>query len=196
MRKVYLLILICGCHCLAQNPGISGRGASSNPWDMPRGAEVGGPLGPLTPVATVIDQPNSPSPGIISLARLRHKVPKAAQKAYRKGTKLFHSGKYLEASKELERAVALDPEYAGAHNNLGVQYAILSRFADAHREFLRAIDLDPALASANLNAARVELLKSDLASAEQHARRASMLLSGQSDQAQLLLNSILARSGR
>lgn len=132
--------------------------------------------------------------GAISTARLRHKVPRQAEKAYTRATELARGGKHMESSRELEKAVQIDPEYADAYNDLGIQYLFLGHVADARRELLRAVELDPAFAVACMNLARLELQTNDLTAAEQHARRA-LVLSG-SAQARQLLDSIQARKIR
>ena len=205
MGKVWLLIVFCGCHCLAQDRGLSiGELQVSIAADM-RGKEAGGASTEApTPTAdrtqSVFSFSKTPMAAkqpleaeVISVGRLSHKVPRQAEKAYERATKLSKSGKYLEASRELERAISYDPDYASAHNNLGVHYIQLHRPADAERELLRAVQLDPALEVAFINLAWLELQTRDFAAAKQHALRA-IALSGRDDQARLLLDLVLARS--
>jgi Flp pilus assembly protein TadD len=52
-------------------------------------------------------------------------------------------GLWDEATFRFERAVALDPEYAEAFNNLAVAYEQTSRFDDAERMYQRSLALDP-----------------------------------------------------
>ncbi|MEO8098668.1 MAG: tetratricopeptide repeat protein [Acidobacteriota bacterium] len=153
-----------------------------------RGGESGGALPDRGPAAhpdiTQAGRPfwnmkaryeNRVEVGVVSAAGLRHKVPKQATKANKRGIKLAKSGKHQEAANTLEQALAYDPEFASAHNNLAVQYVLLLRQADARRELLLAIELDPALEGAFLNLARLELQSGDPIAAEQYAQRASRL---------------------
>jgi tetratricopeptide (TPR) repeat protein len=78
--------------------------------------------------------------GAVSAKRLRHKVPKEAGKAYDKGIKMKDLQK---GARELERAIALDPEFGVAHCGLGVNYARLGLFSQAAAQFRRAIELLP-----------------------------------------------------
>ena len=48
-----------------------------------------------------------------------------------------------EATGHLERAVALDPAFAEAHDNLGLAYLGQGRLLDARRHFQRALALQP-----------------------------------------------------
>jgi tetratricopeptide (TPR) repeat protein len=53
-------------------------------------------------------------------------------------------GRFQEAARELEQAVALSPADPAAHLNLAVAYAELGRTADARNHARRALDLNPA----------------------------------------------------
>jgi len=67
--------------------------------------------------------PDSSPPSVVSAKHLRHKVPKAAMKAYKNGEKLSRQHHPDKASQELEQAIAVDPDFSDAHGDLGVQYA-------------------------------------------------------------------------
>lgn len=131
-------------------------------------------------------------PGVISAARLAHKVPKEARKSFERAMKLAKAGKTAEAIAALEEAVLLDPGYAVAHNNLGVQYYLAHRIADSERVLRRAIGLDPAYAEAYCNLGVLNLAKDNLGEAEGMARRA-LALAPRSMEAQRLLNETLRR---
>ena len=105
----------------------------------------------------------------VSVASLSHRVPTAAQKAYERGTKLSNKGDDLKAAEEFEKAVALDPEYAAAHGDLGVQYIRLGRLKDAEAELRRAIALDPYVSIAHSNLGWVLFQSRNSPEAEQSA---------------------------
>ena len=205
MGKVALSLAIFVYPCWAQNLEPSrGEVQASLAADM-RGWEAG-EAAPDTPIYAAGPAPlrwtSAPMPpvppsesGVTSVARLLHKVPKRAESANARATKLAQSGKHLESSRELERAIEIDPAYADAHNNLGVQYSLLGRLTDAQHELLRAIELDPAFSAAFVNFGWVELQVHNLAAAEQYARRA-MALSAHNDEARNLLDSVLSRTQR
>ena len=186
-KRTGLLLVICG-RCIAQDRATPASEVQAMLDADLRGGESGGALPDRGPAA----HPNIAQAGgswwevtaryeirtgvgVVSVAGLRHKVPKQATKANQRGVKLAKSGKHQEAANTLEQALAYDAEFASAHNNLGVQYVLLRRPADARRELLRAIELDPALEGAFLNLARLELQSGNPIAAEQYARTATKL---------------------
>lgn len=141
--------------------------------------------------------PNPPRQPIItetvSAAALRHAVPKAAVKAHERARKLFEAGKSGDAQRELEKALALDPEYAEAHENLGALYLKLNRPAEAETHIRRAIELNPSSSVAHSDLAAIQLLSGDLGAAERSARRALELSRG-NDWARFVLGMTLLRN--
>ena len=131
-----------------------------------------------------------PVAGTVSVARLRHSVPKAAKKAVDRGDKLLSKGDARGAAEELEKAVALDPEYADAHNDLSVAYVKLGRLQEAEAEVRRAIELDPYVSVAHSNLGWVLFERRDFPEAERSARRA-LALSLHNDRAHILLGILL-----
>lgn len=120
----------------------------------------------------VLPRPLQPTGQTVSVARLRHKVPRAAQAFYRKAQKESRAGRYQQAAVELEAALRRDPEFAEAHTLLGVEYTRLERNRDAEAALGRALELDPNSATAHYYMALVRYRFGDLAEAEQSARRA------------------------
>lgn len=81
--------------------------------------------------------------GSVSVAQLRHKPPRRAQKFLERGARLSQAGDHPRAAQEFERAVAADPKFANAYRSLGVEYALWGRYAEAEVEFQRSLTLDP-----------------------------------------------------
>jgi arylsulfatase A-like enzyme/Flp pilus assembly protein TadD len=88
-------------------------------------------------------------------------------------------GSYLMETSDLPRALALleglaadHPDFAEAHNYLGVAYARMGRAEDAERELARVLELDPSSASAENNLGSLALARGDDASAVRHLERA------------------------
>jgi arylsulfatase A-like enzyme/Flp pilus assembly protein TadD len=88
-------------------------------------------------------------------------------------------GSYLLEISDLPRALGIleglasdHPEFAEAHNYLGVAYARMGRGDEAEREFARVLDLDPSSASAENNLGTLALGRGDDASAVRHLERA------------------------
>ena len=141
--------------------------------------------------------PSPPRPPIVteavSAATLRHTVPKAASKAYKRGEKLAKSGKLRESSLELEKALALDPDFAEAHENLGALYMKLERSAEAEPHIRRAIELNPSSSFAHSDLSALQLLAGDWEAAERSALRA-LELSRSNDWARFMLGLALLRN--
>ena len=106
---------------------------------------------PMTfPVRGIWAEPQPPStnrdsypPSVVSAKHLRHKVPKAAMKAYKNAERLSRHHHPEKASQELEQAIALDPQFSDAHGDLGVQYGRLNKLPESEAELRRALALDP-----------------------------------------------------
>lgn len=84
------------------------------------------------------------------------------------GRTLQDAGNYLEASKNYEKSVKADPEYAEAWSNLGYTYRKQGHFNKAVKAYKKAIKIDPDLAEAHeyLGEAYAEKGKFDLAEKE------------------------------
>lgn len=161
------------------------RGESKELWLLDQHGAV------LRSPALTRERPESPTAGTVSVAALRHEVPKAARKAFERGLKASAKANHLDAVKGLEQAVALDPEFADAHNRLGVEYGQMGRPEEAEREFRQALRLDPASWTGHHNLGVLLFRKGDLAGAEQSARRA-LQLSGGAPEVQALLGWLLS----
>jgi tetratricopeptide (TPR) repeat protein len=131
--------------------------------------------------------------GTVSVSSLRHAVPKPAVKDFNRARKLAASGKLLDAAQELEKALALDPDFEEARENLGGLYLRLGRPAEAEPHLRRAIELDPSSSAAHSNLSIFQLLAGDLGAAERTARRA-LELSRDNDWARFVLGVTLLRN--
>ena len=131
--------------------------------------------------------------GAVSAGQLRHKPSRQALQAVARGAKLSQSGKHDEAAREFERAVERDPDYANAHDRLGVEYAQMGRYVDAEAHLNRSIALDSASWAAQYDLAVVLYNTGNLTGAERSVRRA-MELSPANAQVQMLLGLLLCRN--
>ena len=137
---------------------------------------VGNPsLGSPTVFPTRIPQQERSSAGIVSVKRLRHRATKAAREAYEKADKLARNKEDQKAARELERAIALDTDFAEAHGDLGVLYTCLGRYPEAAAEFRRAMELVPEESLPYSNLAWVLLAMGQRAEAEANVRHAIQL---------------------
>jgi tetratricopeptide (TPR) repeat protein len=79
----------------------------------------------------------------VSFRQLQHKVPKQAVKEYNKGRTAFRKGDKETALNHFQNAVQIDPDFADAHNDLGVLLAKVGNTGEAAEQFQRAITLAP-----------------------------------------------------
>jgi Flp pilus assembly protein TadD len=133
-----------------------------------------------------------PSGSSVSVAHLRHKPPKDAQRSFARGDKLSLAGNHARAAEEFEKAIARDPKFAYAHNRLGVEYAQLGREREAEVELRHSLVLDPFSWSGHFNLGVLLLRTGDSGSAESSARRA-LEIAKSNAQVHLLLGLILAQ---
>ena len=135
------------------------------------------------------------APGTISIRQLQHPPDRRAIQSFAAAQRFAASGNTEKAAEELQKAVALSPQFADAYTNLAVQHIRLQRFLEATAEMTRAIAIagpNPLrlcnLAYAQLNLGRVE---DSLASV-----RSALSMDSSYPQAHLILGSILAGNRR
>ena len=89
---------------------------------------------------------NTPAPAQSPTAL---KAPADARKAYERGLESLHKGKTADAKKDLEKAVAIYPQYANAWLDLA-KLRLMGKEVDAARDaFEKAIEADDKLAEAH-----------------------------------------------
>jgi Flp pilus assembly protein TadD len=128
--------------------------------------------------------------GMVTLASLRHKVPKAAVREYRAAVEARNHGDGGAVLAHLLKAASIDPGFAAAHNDIAAQYIDVKRYDGALAELDKAEALDPASVAVQLNRALCLSRMSRLVEAEAAARRA-MQLDGASPRSRYLLGMIL-----
>jgi tetratricopeptide (TPR) repeat protein len=170
---LYLIVIRC---CLAQMPSTPAQLAQ---WFDHQPLEMPGETGLL------------PSEPTVSVKRLRHHTPGKAWNAFFRSIKLAHDGAWQQGALELEKAVTIDPDFAEAHNNLGVCDVELKRFDSAAAELRRAIEIDPADSVFHGNLSLALILLHLRPEAEQEARTA-VTLDASNSKAQYLLGFLLA----
>jgi len=88
-------------------------------------------------------QENQFVPAIAAMNDLLAKYPKDQRLAFLAGDWLIPQQRYEQAAKVLERAVALDPDYAAALNDLGYAYALTGNFDKAFAAMDRYVAVAP-----------------------------------------------------
>lgn len=103
------------------------------------------------------------------------KVPKKASKEFDKATQLIAKQDWQAAIDQLNKTLAIYPDYAQAYNNLGVVYAHLGD-ANKEREALqKAVAANNHFGPALVNLARLEIKEQNFAAAEGHLNQATAI---------------------
>ncbi len=84
-----------------------------------------------------------PAAGTVSVRELQRKVAPKALNLYRKGTTALQKRDFNKAREYFQQAIAADPSFASAHNELGAALHQLHQEDKATAEFLKASQLDP-----------------------------------------------------
>lgn len=127
----------------------------------------GGPISIRLPE----DKAERPVSELVSVRRLKHKIPKEAKKAFVKSVQLSEKGDDDACLDYLKRATELDPEYMEAFNNLGARYMKAGKHQQALTAFQRAMELDPSATLVQINASAALMALGDFRSAETTLRR-------------------------
>jgi tetratricopeptide (TPR) repeat protein len=113
-----------------------------------------------------------PATGIISIARLKHKPPKQAQKEYKAAHKKYEAGDLDASLEHLKRATEIDAEYLEAWNNLGCRYLMKGQPAAALAALQRAAAIDRNAPFIHTNMSIAQLAMGYSVDAEASARAA------------------------
>jgi len=88
-------------------------------------------------------QPTEPGSDTITFQQLSHKVPNKARHELEKAEQARSTNRAEEAISHFNKAVAIDPEYVAARNNLGSLYLILNRADEGIAQLEEAAKIDP-----------------------------------------------------
>lgn len=130
---------------VAQPPGshagLDRRFSSAWPTSVwPPSEKDDGGAGPLFGESfTVRQQSSSP---IATVHELSHQVPGRAEREFDRAWKARNKGALEKAIQHFEAAIAIDPEFAAALNDLGMTYLHLQRLDSAIKQFSKAIAVD------------------------------------------------------
>ena len=113
--------------------------------------------------------------GPVSYYQLRHKIPKKAKKEFTIGARLVLLGESNEAELHFRKAIALDPSYMEAHNNLATRLMATQRFEEGLAELRIAERLDPAAGPVHSNLAFAHLKMGNFKEAEKEVKLAIAL---------------------
>jgi tetratricopeptide (TPR) repeat protein len=119
------------------------------------------------------NQKNYATGALVSAADLA--IPARARKKFDKANGLLRKQDWRHAAKDLEKAVSIDPGFAGAYNNLGVAYANLGDIASERDALQKAIELNDHFALAFVNLGRMDITNGNYPAAQAAFENASTL---------------------
>lgn len=127
-------------------------------------------------VVISMSQPQKTLPaGTVDVSQLAHRVNKKAMSEYRLAAKAMSGGDTAGSVPHLRKSIEADPEFAGAHHQLGVALMAMDQPEKARAELQAALSLEPALALGYMNLAIVDLKLNQAGESELAARRAVKL---------------------
>lgn|GEM_PF-4639850 len=88
---------------------------------------------------------------VLSIVEDKRAVPASARKAYEQAHKLIDKGDADGAIIQLNKAIAIYPDYVTARNSLGVQYLKRRRWTEASEQFGAILEKNPKYFDAHLN---------------------------------------------
>jgi tetratricopeptide (TPR) repeat protein len=88
---------------------------------------------------------------VVSVAEDERLVPASARQAFEQGERLIDKGEVEAAIAQLNKAIAIYPDYVKARNRLGVQYLKGRRLPEAAEQFKAILDKNPKYFDARLN---------------------------------------------
>jgi tetratricopeptide (TPR) repeat protein len=138
--------------------------------------------------------PPAAGAGTISMKRLAFRPSKEARKLYRKAQSEAGRKRIREAIALLHQAVDMEPEWAEAYNNLGVQYYRIADVSNAFRAMAKAHEIDSDSPEIGSNYAVVLIPMNRAPEAETLIRRI-MLRNGETPKGRFVLGMALAAQG-
>ncbi|HXJ41067.1 MAG TPA: tetratricopeptide repeat protein, partial [Bryobacteraceae bacterium] len=118
---------------------------------------------------------SSPVDGIVTLHDLAHQPPRKAEREFKRAWAARDKGNLDVAIMSFHKAIALDPKYCAALNDLGITYLQTDQVDLAIEQFNKIIAIDPHSSSAYSNLAIGSLRKEQFTDGERLARRALAL---------------------
>jgi len=115
-------------------------------------------------------------------------IPKAAARQFNKASDSIAHQAWNKAIEQLNRALALYPNYVQAYNNLGVVYARLGDRPSERTALQKALTINDHFAPAWVNLARMAIVDRDFAAAQQLLEKATALSPMDSETMLILAN--------
>lgn len=138
-------------------------------YDRP--VTVAGPYDDLT-IRLPRQHVERPVSGTVSVRELQHKIAPKALTEYRKGVRDSQKQHFDKAMVHFQKAIAIEPSFADAHNELGASLWVLKQTDQAVAEFRKASELDPDSPLMVFNLGLAMLVRGQYPEAEAAARAA------------------------
>jgi len=110
---------------------------------------------------------------VASISAADLSIPPRARKEFAKANALLERREFTKALQHLNHVVLLDPDFAGAYNNLGVIYSQLGDSVNERKVLEKAIALNDHFALAYLNLGRMDVASADFSDADTALGKAS-----------------------
>jgi tetratricopeptide (TPR) repeat protein len=114
-------------------------------------------------------------PGNAFISAVDLAIPASAAKEFGKASRFIEKQDWGKAIEKLQKAVAIDPGFAAAYNNLGVAYSRAGDTARGREALQKAIGINDHLASAYVNLSRISIAANNFAEAETLLGKASSI---------------------
>lgn len=79
----------------------------------------------------------------VSVRELQHEPPPRARRAYEAGVQAFQQNQIEQARARFQEAIAIDPKFVGAYNELAVVEMSQRRYPEAEGLLRKALEIDP-----------------------------------------------------
>jgi tetratricopeptide (TPR) repeat protein len=124
-------------------------------------------------MTTTAPKPDNSRPvsGVVTVHQLGHRIPGKAKKEFEKAMRDHAKGKIESAIGRLQKAIAVDPQFAVARNDLAAVYLFQGKPDLAIEQLKEAIRIDPHSPMPYSNLAVAYMMKDDAGAAERAARQ-------------------------
>lgn len=114
---------------------------------------------------------NRPGAPMVSAADLN--VPERARQEYEKASLPFGKGDWKKAKDQLQKAIAIYPQYATAYNDLGVVYGRMGDRSQEREALQRAVTINDHFAEAYINLGKMSIVDRNFPDAENFLGKAA-----------------------
>jgi tetratricopeptide (TPR) repeat protein len=124
------------------------------------------------PAFTIRDRPtglDKDDPDVVDIGQMKDALPKKAVQDYEKALEEREKGRLESAVKLLQQAIQAAPNFFHAHNNLGIIYRSMKRYAEAELEFKRSHELNSKTDRPLVNLGGLYIEQSELQKADEKA---------------------------